>query len=204
MAGGGVSGLAVGVAAVGGLLVYAGYTGTGPIGALRQVSGGRPAPVDSAGAAAPAQSSSVTTAGYLTGAGAPAGTHPEFARAALNHGNEVYSQTKRWAVGYSDCSSFVGKALKDCGVTPPGASVTLSYRGWRALRTISMEEISAGDLLCGSGHIAIALTATTAVGQQRPGVNVKVSSIADIMYGQVGWVPRRYTGAVQLGGAVAA
>jgi hypothetical protein len=201
----GVSGLAVGVATAGGLLVYAGFTGTNPIEALRQVSGGAPKPVDSAGAADPAQSSySAATAAYLTAAGGAAGTHPEIARAALAHSHEIYSQAKRWQAGYSDCSSFVGKSLKDCGITPPGASVTLSYRTWRQLRTISMGEIQAGDLLCGSGHIAIALSPTTAIGQQRSGVNVRTGSLADIMYGQPGWVPRRYIGGAGLGSGTAA
>jgi hypothetical protein len=73
------------------------------------------------------------------------------------------------------------------GITPPGSSVTVG--GWRALtRSPAMW----GPLLCGT---AIALSPTTAIGQQRAGVNVKVDSIDSIMFGQVGWVPRRYTGA---------
>jgi hypothetical protein len=67
-----------------------------------------------------------------------------------------------------------------------------------------MGEIQAGDLLCGSGHIAIALSPTTAIGQQRSGVNVRTGSLADIMYGQPGWVPRRYIGGAGLGSGTAA
>jgi cell wall-associated NlpC family hydrolase len=193
MASGGISGVAVGIATGGALLVYAGFTGRSPLGALRQVSSGRPAPVQNVvPAAPPADMSSYTGA---VPAGLVGGAHPEIAQAALAHRSEVYSQARRWQDGYSDCSSFVGKALRDVGITPPGSSVTLSYRGWRALTTIPRESVGAGDLLCGTGHIAIALSPTTAIGQQRAGVNVKVDSIDSIMFGQVGWVPRRYTGA---------
>lgn len=182
-----VSGVAVAVATGGALLVYAGYRGTSPVGALREVSGGRPTPVSSTG-------TTTASTSALTGATLAGGTHPEIAQAALNHRGEVYSQADRWADGKSDCSSFVGKALKDVGITPPGASVTMSYRTWRSLTTISRAEIGAGDLLCGTGHIAIALNSEQAIGQQRPGVNVKVGAINDLMFGQNGWVPRRYTG----------
>lgn len=202
MAGGGISGVAVSVATVGGLLVYAGFTGTNPLNALRLVSGGKPAPVQD-------KAPTADQSAYITGGG-PAGTtgggHPEIAEAALHHADETYSQAQRWAPGKSDCSSFVGKALKDVGITPPGASVTMSYRTWGALTTITRAQITAGDLLCGVGHIAIALSPTTAIGQQRSGVNVKVDSIDNIMFGQNGWVPRRYTGGAGAGssGAVAA
>jgi hypothetical protein len=186
MPSGGISGVAVGVATVGGLLVYAGYRGTSPIEALRQVSTGKPAAVSTTGTPA--------TKSAYTGAALSGGTHPEIAQAALGHAAETYSQAQRWAAGKSDCSSFVGKSLKDVGITPPGASVTMSYRAWGQLTTIPRASIGAGDLLCGTGHIAIALSPTTAIGQQRTGVNVKVDTIDNIMFGQVGWVPRRYVG----------
>lgn len=187
--GGGISGVAVSVATLGGILVYAGFAGTNPLQALRAVSGGKPAPVVDH----PTQEQS----GFITSGGSSGlagGAHPEIAQAALAHASEVYSQAKRWQPGYSDCSSFVGKSLKDVGITPPGASVTMSYRTWRSLTTIPRAQVGAGDLLCGTGHIAIALNATTAIGQQRSGVNVQVDSIDRIMFGQTGWVPRRYTG----------
>lgn len=199
MASGGISGVAVAVASAGALVVYAGFTGKSPLGALRTVSGGTPAAVSTTGTTVSQSSYTTSTGGTAALSG---GTHPEIAQAALNAGDEVYSQSKRWQDGYSDCSSFVGKRLKDVGITPPGTSVTMSYRTWSKARTISRSEIGAGDLLCGTGHIAIALNGQLAIGQQRSGVNVKVDTIANIMYGQVGWVPRRYTGTAS--GTVAA
>jgi hypothetical protein len=41
--------------------------------------------------------------------------------------------------------------------------------------------------------MALAINATTAIGQQRKGVNVKVGPISEIMWGQ-SWVALRYTG----------
>jgi hypothetical protein len=198
MPSGGISGVAVGVVTAGGLLVYAGFSGTNPLQALRSVSSGRPAPVHDA------EPTSFLTGSGPTAGGLAGGTHPEIAQAALTHATEIYSQISRWKTGFSDCSSFVGKSLRDVGINPPGASVTMSYRVWGSLTTINRAEVGAGDLLCGTGHIAIALSPTTAIGQQRTGVNVKTGPIDNIMFGQVGWVPRRYTGSSAGGGVLQA
>lgn len=187
----GVSGVAVGIATVGALLVYGGYTGKNPVAALRQISSGTPDPVSEKGTSA-AQSSYQT--GGPSGSAISGGTHPEIAEAALRRTTEVYSKTRRNQDGYSDCSSYVGKCLADAGITPPAPSVTGSYLVWGKLKTIRRSEVGAGDLLCGPLHIAIALNGSYAIGQQRPGVNIKIDTIDNIMYGQVGWVPRRYIG----------
>jgi len=123
-----------------------------------------------------------------------AGPWPELVTAALKHRTEKYSQAKRWKDGFSDCSSFIGKSLIEVSVKPPGSSVTGSYLTWSKLKTIARSEIGAGDLLCGVGHIAIAIDADRAIGQQRPGRDVQIGPIDQIMFGQQGWHPRRYTG----------
>jgi cell wall-associated NlpC family hydrolase len=196
MASGGISGVAVALASAGGVLLYAGFQGKSPLDALRDITSGKtqalmpstvsftndPTTIGQGG-------SGVIAASYGTSAVGAA-----IAAAALTHRGEKYSQAKRWQPGYSDCSSFVGKALKDAGITPPGASVTGSYRTWSALRTVSRDEIQTGDILCGSGHVAIALDGTRAIGQQNSRQNVRVDAIDSIMFGQPGWVPRRYLG----------
>ncbi|MYR11942.1 hypothetical protein GTY62_15280 [Streptomyces sp. SID724] len=189
------------LATAGGVLLYAGFQGQNPLQALKDITSGKTKQL------VPTQVSFVndpTTGGGgglgLGGgggtiqAGLSGGTHPEIAEAAMRHQGERYSQARRWEPGYSDCSSFVGKSLKDLGITPPGASVTGSYLVWNKLRTISRADIGAGDLLCGSGHIAIALSPTTAIGQQNGRQNVRIDSIPNIMYGQASWSPRRYIG----------
>jgi cell wall-associated NlpC family hydrolase len=196
MASGGISGVAVALATAGGVLLYAGFQGQNPLEALRDITTGKtkglapgtvsftndPTTIGSSGG--------VIAASFPTGSGVGA----RLVAAAMTHRGEKYSQARRWQTGFSDCSSFVGKALKDIGVTPPGASVTGSYLTWGRLRTISRAAIQPGDILCGSGHIAIAVSSTTAIGQQNGRQNVRVGDIDSIMYGQPSWIPRRYVG----------
>ena len=199
----GVSGLAVAMATTGAVLVYLGVKGIPVREGLRSFAGGSLPTTQGAhggGAvdAAAAQlggGSSGTADGGSAGAGAVgAGPHPEFARAALARQGEKYSQARRWDQGYSDCSSFVGKVLKDNGITPPGASVTGSYLVWSKLRRIKRADVGAGDLLCGPGHIAIALSNTQAIGQQNSRTSVRIGTIESIMSGQASWFPQRYVG----------
>ncbi|MFF8495183.1 hypothetical protein ACF06O_30645 [Streptomyces albidoflavus] len=202
--------MAVALATAGGVLLYAGFQGLNPIAALKQITSGEPE-VTAFQPRTIAWTNDPTTIGggsggvvaIGTGAGA-SGVGARIAAAAQRHRNEKYSQAKRWAVGFSDCSSFVGKALKDVGITPPGGSVTGSYMTWRQLKTVSRAEIQTGDILCGSGHVAIALSPTTAIGQQSSRRNVQTGDIDSIMYGQTGWVPRRYVGPAPAGAGVAA
>lgn len=204
--GGGIPGIAVGMAGVAALLIYAGFQGTDPLSALKSVATGKPVPLTDrhealyAGLGTDSGSGGITQAS-LSGV-AVSGPHPEFVTAAGHYTNDVYSRPKRWQTGYSDCSSFVGKALRDCGVKPPGASTTSSYLAWRQARPISRGEIGAGDFLVSSGHMAIAINNTTAIGQQNKTSNVKVGPISQVMWGQ-SWVALRYTGASKGGSAMA-
>lgn len=195
------------------LLMYAGFKGTDPLTALREVATGKPKGVAEASAAREALYTGVALPGgsgggtgssgiVSAGLGTGAGPHPEFVRAAAQLSGDKYSQTRRWQSGYSDCSSFVGKALKACGVTPPGGSTTGSYLVWRKAVTIPRSQVGAGDFLVSGGHMAIAVSDRVAIGQQNGRVNVQVGPIDQIMSGQGGWVVRRYTG--KSGGGVAA
>lgn len=207
---GGISGVAVAVGTVGTLLVYAGIRGTNPVQALRDISSGKPVGVSKTGT-----SQADSGGGYLIaevptdnagGAVSPIPvTNSPLVQAALAFKNDKYSQAKRWQPGYSDCSSFVGKALKSLGITPPGASVTGSYLTWNVLTNIPKSQIQAGDLLCGSAHIAIAVSHDEAIGQQNTRRNVQIDSINNIMFGQ-SWVARRFKNPdlVKTGGTIQA
>lgn len=208
MAGGGVPGIAVGMAAGAALLIYAGFQGTDPLTALRDVATGKPKGLADRAAmhqalyegigmpGAEGSGSGVTQASLTAGAG----PHPEFVTAAGDFVHDLYSGPRRWQTGYSDCSSFVGKALKKAGVTPPGTSTTSSYLTWRKCVPISRGEIGAGDFLVSPGHMAIALDNSNAVGQQNERRNVQFGPISQIMWGQ-SWVALRYTGPSAGGGA---
>jgi hypothetical protein len=195
MASGGVNGVAVGIATVGGLLIYAGFQGSTVIAALKSVSGGTSKPL---GTTSTAWINDPTrrSGGDTLQAGAPSGSGigPQLVAAMRRRKGELYSQARRWEAGYSDCSSIIGKCFKDLGIKPPGASVTGSYLTWGQLRTVARTQIQEGDLLCGSGHIAVATSPTTAIGQQNGRAHVQEGPIDQIMWGQPSWVPRRYVG----------
>lgn len=209
MASEGISGIAVAVAAAGGVLVYAGFQGINPLQALREITSGQSKSLSGSQASFVHNASLITAGGSDSldlGGGGSAGvaqatysagssaTGNALAQAALTHKNEKYSQARRWQSGYSDCSSFVGKAFKDIGITPPGGSVTGSYLTWTKLKTISKSEIQAGDLLVNGGHVAIAISSTMAIGQQNSRRNVQIDTLNNIMANTGSWYPRRYVG----------
>jgi cell wall-associated NlpC family hydrolase len=199
MASGGISGVAVALATAGGVLVYAGFQNQNPLQALKDITSGKtkaltPGTVSFVNDPTTiGQGGGIVQAGF-GGGGTASGIGGRIVAAAMNHRHEKYSQARRWQSGYSDCSSFVGKALKDAGIEPPGGSVTGSYLTWSKLRTVSRSAIQPGDILCSPGHVAIAVSSSTAIGQQNGRQNVKVDSIANIMWGNPSWVPRRYVG----------
>jgi cell wall-associated NlpC family hydrolase len=203
--GGGIPGIAIGVASVGGLLVYAGFQGSNPLQALKDISSGSPKGFTEKAAAHQAlyEGVGVTSADAAVDSSSfsgASGPHPELVKALGAFANDQYSSARRWQDGYSDCSSFIGKGFKAVGIKPPGASTTSSYLVWKKLKPIAKSDIGAGDLLVSSGHMAMAINNTTAVGQQNARVNVDVGPISSIMYGQ-SWVALRYTGSVSAGSA---
>lgn len=196
MASGGISGVAVALASAGGVLLYAGFQGQSPLAALKDVTSGKTktlTPSTVSFTNDPTKLGQGT--GVAVGYSGASGFGSALVAAVMAHRNEKYSQAKRWSAGFSDCSSIIGKGLKDIGITPPGASTTLNYRAWSKLRNVPRDQIQAGDFLCGSGHVALALDSQRAIGQQNPRQNVRIDGIDSIMYGQSGWVARRYTGA---------
>ena len=171
MASGGISGTAVATATAGAVLIYAGYRGINPVAALRDIASGSPPPVSTEGTTL---TTSTTTS--------PTGSNgAALVEAAMRHKGEKYSQARRWQSGYSDCSSFVGKAFKDIGITPPGGSTTISYIGWSQLKRITREQVDAGDLVYSPGHIVIAINNRTAIGQQNSRRNVQIGPIESLV-----------------------
>lgn len=193
-----ISGTAVAVATAGAVLIYAGFRGLNPLQALREVASGRPTglPVTSAGlddqAAVPSSGGIVAAA--TSGVGAAAATAARgglIVRAALANAGDRYSIAKRWQPGYSDCSSFVGKALRATGITPPGASVTGSYLAWGGARKVARADVAAGDLIGNATHIIIATSNTDGIGQQNSRDNVRQGKIESLMWGTGSFVCMR-------------
>jgi hypothetical protein len=186
--GNGISGLAVAIAAVGGILVYAGFKGKTPIGALREVSSGKPSPVSSVGTTLGG------TAGNAAGAvgGVIAGT-TNVSAAAQKYVGDRYSQEKRTQVGWSDCSSFCDKIFTDIGIPPPVKwAATANYRVSPNWVNIPLSQTRPGDIAI-NGHHMVMITAaggTAAIGQQNPRVNVRTGTVQALMSND--YVCKRY------------
>ena len=114
---------------------------------------------------------------------AGAGAGPALVRAALGHAGERYSQTRRWDSGFSDCSSFVGKSLRDIGIAPPPLSLAASYVAWPKLAKVPRSAVAIGDLIANVNHIIIATGPNDAIGQQNSNQNVQRGKIENLMWG---------------------
>lgn len=185
----GISGVGVGVASGGALLIYAGLKGTNPLAALRDIASGNPTAILNASGTRTA-----TTEGGSPAILGGAVGYPPLLQAVQPFKGDKYSQAKRWQAGFSDCSSFVGKGFKALGITPPGASTTLEYLAWRLLVKIPSDlEAGPGDLLISTSHMAVVIDRGSAVGQQNPSRNVQTDTWKNIMFGSGAYGVYRYT-----------
>lgn len=188
----GISGLSVAVVTAGAIFAYSGFRGSSPRDVLRSLSSGS-APSVSRTASYDTSNSTVSTPG-ITNAGytTSGSTGTKLLSALGQYQGDQYSQAKRAQPGFSDCSSWIGKGLRDIGVKVPGGlPITTFYMVWTGLVTIPKNQIQAGDILVSPTHMAIATGSTSAVGQQNSTDNVKADSIANIMYGTT-WIARRF------------
>lgn len=220
MANAGISGLGVAAVTAGALLMYAGIKNVSPLAALRSISTGvlpgsarakalaktensnsdlwsGGAQESGGGEIAEAEASLATGSGttvnvaYTVGGG----PFPALPAAAQQFAGDQYSQLKRWQPGYSDCSSFVGKSLKALGITPPGASTTLSYLASGQWKKTTADSAGAGDLAVNSAHMVILTGPGTAIGQENPTRNVQTGTVAGLMSGTGPYVYLRYADA---------
>lgn len=212
-AGGEISSLHLAIAAGGGVLIYAALRGVTPLQALRDVTSGEPPAVSTEGKkitrwAARGEVPGEVADPDFTGGGY--GSTPwngvyrkaktpkalqrpsAFVAAAVAHGSERYSQANRWARGQSDCASFVGKALLDIGVEPPGGSVTGDYLRSGAWVTVATPR--AGDIAVNAAHMAIFTSGSTGIGQQNSRRNVVRDTMDNLMANTGSWQIRRYRG----------
>jgi len=198
----GISGLSVAVVTAGMIFAYSGFRGSSPRDVLRSLSSGS---APSVSRTASFDTSNSSTAGITNASLSTSGTIGAQLLSALGkYQNDQYSQAKRAQPGYSDCSSWIGKGLRDIGVKVPGGlPITTFYMVWTGLVTVPKNQIQQGDILVSPTHMAIATSSTTAVGQQNPRDNVKADTIANIMYGTT-WIARRFSPNVKSGGVIAA
>lgn len=175
----------------GGVLAYAGFSNRNPLEALKDLATGKPTPIRNEGSYGTAAGSVLggVITDVIAGQGIPALPH-----AVMRYRNDRYSQVKRWQKGYSDCSSFVGKGLKDLGVKPPGPSTTTAYLASKEWKRIPSADAQAGDVAVSLGHMIVYASNTVGVGQQNPRSNVKRGPVKDLMFGNTPYVTLRYMG----------
>jgi len=192
----GISGVAVAVATVGGILVYAGFRGVNPLEALRDVASGKPPAVESSNAGLD-DSGGGTQERFI----ARRGSGAALAQAAHEFQNDRYSQARRHSAGYSDCSSFVSKAMKRAGMTPPTIDTTAGFYTTKLFKTIPLSQADAGDIVISAtvatvgAHMIIVTGPGKGIGQQNAKSNVQEGTIKDLMSRtRYKYVARRYVG----------
>ncbi len=191
MAGGkGISGLAVAFAAAGGILVYAGFRGTNPVQALKDVSSGKPPAIVSN----PTDVSVSVQLGTAVAGAIPGVVGAAVSGTAQKYAKDKYSQLRRTQPGWSDCSSFCDKILRDIGIPPPGKwAATANFRASPQWKNSPLKDTLPGDSAI-NGHHMVMITApggTAAIGQQNPRVNVRTGTVANLMSND--FVCKRYT-----------
>lgn len=190
---GGINGLSIGVTTVGLVLVYAGYRGVSPLTVFKEVSGGKLPPV--VGKPTPAPLGPGGGGGTASGFGD--GRRASVVAAAQKYTGDIYSQTKRTQPGFSDCSSFVDKALKDAWIAPPFNpwANTALYRTSPEWKTIPAAQVQPGDIAISAAHMVLITAAggTSGIGQQRSNVNVRTGNMKTL-FGSQSYVFKTYTG----------
>lgn len=195
----GISGIGVGAATLGGLLIYAGVQDLSLLETLRTMTSGRllkgepkeegagttAARAALAGGAASAGSGGVVQA--VTG-----GAFPQLATAALKYKGVPYKWGGTTPSGF-DCSGLVQYAYGQLGISAP--RTTGPQQLWSKHKTISASDAGAGDLVFWPGHVAIVVAPGTVV--HAPGTGKLVRTEAVATAGPRGTSPtyKRYVGA---------
>jgi hypothetical protein len=190
----GISGFSVAIAAAGGILVYAGFRNLSPVGALRDVSGGKPTGITDK--STDLGSFQAGELGYEAGKGMVSAVQAgAVSGIAARYSGDKYSQAKRTQAGWSDCSSFCDKILTDMGINPPTKwASTANYRISGQWVNVPLSETKPGDIAINSHHMVMITAAggTAAIGQQNPRVNVRTGTVPDLMSND--YVCKRYRG----------
>jgi len=157
----GVPGQALGLAAAGGILIYAGVADKSPIVALRELVKGR-----ASGPAPFVRPSASSTERFGTGSvsGATGGT--EFGRqAAAIAAQQVGKRYVRGGKGPEvfDCSGLVFYSYQQAGASEYRYLTSYGIAASPKFTKINRADVGAGDILWKTGHVAIAISNTELV-----------------------------------------
>lgn len=191
---GGISGLAVGLTATGGLLVWAAIRNVSPIDTLKEVLG-------KSSDATPISTpfgSTISGVRPITGVGSAVGKAAGDAAAGVagsvsgDAGRLVAEARKLIGVPYVwasasatgvDCSGLVILSLKRMGVPGVPRFTTATFGSWAAKQgavRLKPEQFRAGDVILRSGHMGIAISATRMIAAPHVGARVRESDVYDL------------------------
>lgn len=190
---GGVSGLAVAIAAVGGVVMLSGLKNATISDTLRAIIKGKavPSKASTLKASETAVTSGLGAAVANAVTGATAGTTgAAVGQAAANAvlGEQIVSAARaqigkpyKWATdgpNSFDCSGLVSYVLRQVGVFKKGQRwVTGQFYVSPKFTTVPRSQIQAGDLICWTSHIAIAVSSKRMIHAPTFGQNVQEANI---------------------------
>lgn len=89
----------------------------------------------------------------------------------------TYSQPRRMAYGYADCSSIIIRAMFDAGITNNYSNMTTrSIFNDSRFYEIPFNEAKKGDILWTPGHVEVYMGGNTTFGAFRPGIDAGYST----------------------------
>jgi cell wall-associated NlpC family hydrolase len=179
---GGVSGLAVGLAAGGGLLVWSAIRNVNPFDTLKEVLGrpATPTPISTPFSDSTSGVRSVTAVAAVGTAGV-AGSSPQAAR-LVEECRKLIGTPYVWASASAsgvDCSGMVVLALKRMGVDAPRFT-TATFGTWAqsmGAKRVGPDDFRAGDVIVRTGHMGVAISGTRLIHAPTVGKRVQEAEI---------------------------
>ena len=184
----GISGLAVALAAAGGVLVYAALRGVTPLEAFRGVLSGDVAPVPNEQAVKVEHAVSPGGQPYTVAPGA-SGPNAWLAETALTQRGVPYKWGGASPSGF-DCSGLVYWSFAQHGIKCP--RTTYGLITWSKLKKVDKSVAASGDLAWWTGHVVILINNTECVAAQHTGTVVQILPVAKAHAGTPTYL--RYTG----------
>lgn len=185
---GGVSGLAVGLATAGGLLLWSAVRNVSPLDTLREVlgkgSGGTPISTPFASTVSGVQTITGSL-GKAAGAAAAdvAGSMSGDAGRLVAEARKLIGTPYVWASASStgvDCSGLVILCLRRMGIKDVPRFTTATFGSWAkgqgAVR-VTPDSFRAGDVILRTGHMGIAISGTRMIHAPHPGSSVREADI---------------------------
>ena len=184
----GVSGLAIGMLVAGGVLVYSSLKNATVADTLRALIQGKPVIGSDVGSLGRSLQAASAEVGAVVGASSTAPT---------NSADAIVTAAKKYlgapyvfgAAGPTtfDCSGFVNWVLgHDLHLPIPGSATgtysghgptTYDYYGWSGAVTVPNSQQQAGDLVCWTGHIGIAVDSQNFINAPHTGAVVRIDKV---------------------------